>query len=333
MARKIEVVPYDARWPILFEQEAEKVSEILGDNCVALHHIGSTSVPGLSAKPIIDMMPVVKDIDKVDIHNAEFEALGYQCMGEYGIEGRRFFMKGGDNRTHHIHIFEETNQTDIGRHLAVRDFLRSHPDAADEYARLKTRLAQIFTYDSVGYSDGKDDFVKALEQKAINWQSDPEKDVVIELIKDKRETLYVDYKRDFYPHLHGSDFPKDVAAFANLIQSGDKYIVFGVEDKTREVYGIDPNTFASADNMDAYISETIEPFVDISSGIFPYRGRWVGYIKILSTNQNPPYMIKNTCGKEGKIEMGDIYIRKGTCNVKATRMDVDAMYHKNEHNK
>ena len=81
----------------------------------------------MPAKPIIDIMPVVRDISLVDAHNKEFEALGYDCRGEFGIPGRRFFTKGGDNRTHHIHIFELSNQTDIQRHLAVRDYLAAHP--------------------------------------------------------------------------------------------------------------------------------------------------------------------------------------------------------------
>ncbi|EJW91927.1 protein belonging to Uncharacterized protein family UPF0157, partial [gut metagenome] len=70
-----------------------------GENCLAIYHIGSTAVKGLWAKPIIDLMPVVKEIKSVDIHEQEFEALGYECKGEYGIAGRRFFMKGGDHRT------------------------------------------------------------------------------------------------------------------------------------------------------------------------------------------------------------------------------------------
>lgn len=171
MARKIDVVDYNPEWEKLFKIEAKKIKEILGKNCVAIHHIGSTSVKGLKAKPIIDIMPVVKDISLVDKHNAEFENLGYECMGEYGIDGRRFFVKGGDNRTHHIHIFTANNQKDINRHLAVRNYLRSHADAAKEYAELKTKLADQFTYDNEGYCDGKNEFVKELEEKALKWSA------------------------------------------------------------------------------------------------------------------------------------------------------------------
>lgn len=171
MARKIEVVAYNPEWAKMFEEEAKVIKAILGENCVAVHHIGSTSVEGLFAKPIIDIMPVVKDISLVDAHNVQFEAIGYECKGEFGIPGRRFYMKGGDNRTHHIHIFENNNRTDIERHIAVRDYLRTHPNDADEYGKLKMKLATEFTYDNDGYCDGKDEFVKALETKAIEWNS------------------------------------------------------------------------------------------------------------------------------------------------------------------
>ena len=159
MARKIEVVDYNPEWEKQFKEEAKKIKAILGKNCVEIHHIGSTSVKGLKAKPVIDIMPVVKDISLVDGQNAQFEALGYECMGEFGIPGRRFYRKGGDNRTHHIHIFQKDNTAQIQRHLAVRDYLRSNKEKAEE-----------FTYDNDGYCEGKDAFMKELEQEALAWQ-------------------------------------------------------------------------------------------------------------------------------------------------------------------
>ena len=175
MARKIVVVDYDPRWPGLFREEAKKIRRVLGKNCVGVHHIGSTAVQGLKAKPVIDIMPVVKDISLVDGLNREFEALGYECKGEFGIPGRRFFTKGGDDRTHHIHIFQADNKEAIERHLAVRDYLRCHPKDAAAYGALKTRLAAEFTYDNDGYCDGKEAFVKELEQKALAWRKDQER--------------------------------------------------------------------------------------------------------------------------------------------------------------
>ena len=170
MARKIEVVDYRPEWDTMFKVESKKTKKILGKNCVGVYHIGSTSVKGLPAKPIIDIMPVVKDISLVDAHNGEFEALGYECRGEFGIPGRRFFAKGGDNRTHHIHIFEQSNQTDIQRHIAVRDYLNAHSDMAAKYAALKKKLAAEFPFDNDGYCDGKEEYMKSLEEKALHWQ-------------------------------------------------------------------------------------------------------------------------------------------------------------------
>lgn len=172
MARRIEVVEYDPAWTRIFKAEAKEIKKILGKNCVAVYHIGSTSVKGLAAKPVIDMMPVVKDIGAVDALDERFEALGYECCGEFGIPGRRFYRKGGDQRTHHIHVFAQSSKEDIQRHLALRDYLRSHPAEAKEYEALKRRLAEEFRYDNDGYCDGKDAFVKQMEQKAMAWQKE-----------------------------------------------------------------------------------------------------------------------------------------------------------------
>ena len=116
----IRVVPYDPFWEVEYENESQKIKNILKDILVEVYHIGSTAVKGLAAKSIIDIMPVVTNISLVDKHNKEFVAIGYECMGEFGIEGRRYFRKGGDNRTHQIHIFEQSNHKDINRHIAVR---------------------------------------------------------------------------------------------------------------------------------------------------------------------------------------------------------------------
>ena len=112
-------------------------------------------------------MPVVRDLAQVDACSAQFEALGYEVMGEFGIPGRRYFRKGGDERTHQIHIFQQDNRADIDRHLAVRDYLRCHPADAKAYGELKARLAAEHPYDIEAYCDGKDAFAQELEQKAL----------------------------------------------------------------------------------------------------------------------------------------------------------------------
>ncbi len=168
--RKIEVVEYNPEWKKKFEEESEKIKKILAENCIAVYHIGSTSVEYLAAKPIIDIMPVVRDIDAVDSLNGEFEKLGYECRREFGIPGRRFYAKGGDERTHHIHIFGQNSGADIERHLAVRDYLCTHAKCAEEYAHLKKRLAAEFKYDNDGYCDGKESFMRSLEEKSLEWK-------------------------------------------------------------------------------------------------------------------------------------------------------------------
>lgn len=167
--RHIVVVPYDPSWPKQFQREAVQLKALLGDNLIALHHIGSTAVPGLQAKPVIDMLAVVGSLAEAEKCYPGFEALGYECMGEFGIPGRRFFRKGGDNRTHHIHMFTPESDLDIRRHLAVRDYLRSHPEEAAAYGALKEWVAREHPWDNDGYCDGKDEFVKALEQRALRW--------------------------------------------------------------------------------------------------------------------------------------------------------------------
>lgn len=169
---KVEVVDYNPDWHFLYIKEAKKIKEILGKELVAIYHIGSTAVEGLKAKPIIDIMPVVKDIQNVDDFNEEFINLGYEAKGEFGIKGRRYFRKGIENRTHQIHIFAENNQKDIERHLAVRNYLRTHKQDALKYGKLKTKLAQKHSHSIHDYSLGKDSFVKDLENKALKWYAD-----------------------------------------------------------------------------------------------------------------------------------------------------------------
>lgn len=166
---EIQVVPYDPSWPSRYRQEAALLREALGDCLVEIHHIGSTSVPGLWAKPIIDILPVVTAVEEADRRRAALEALGYEYLGEFGIPGRRYLRKGGDHRTHQVHLFGRESRDEIRRHLAVPAYLRCHPDAARDYAQLKRRLARRFPRDIDGYCDGKDAFVKALERAALDW--------------------------------------------------------------------------------------------------------------------------------------------------------------------
>ena len=167
MSQHVYIVDYDPSWPQKYEEEAEKLRAVLGDNCAALYHIGSTSVEGLAAKPIIDILGAVKSLEEADKQRAAFEALGYEYLGEFGIAGRRYLRKGGDERTHQVHLFQEDDRENLSRHLAFRDYLRAHEDVKREYAALKKQLAAKFPYDIESYCDGKDAFVKETERAAL----------------------------------------------------------------------------------------------------------------------------------------------------------------------
>jgi GrpB-like predicted nucleotidyltransferase (UPF0157 family)/predicted GNAT family N-acyltransferase len=159
----IEVVPYNQDWPLAFKTEAAKIKQALSDNCIEVHHIGSTSVPGLAAKPIIDIIPVVRDIHTVD--KLAMESLGYEAKGEFGIPFRSYFTKGKDIRTHNVHIFEQGN-LEIERHLKFRDWMRNNPADKEAYANLKNGLAEKFPNDIEAYCIGKDEFVANIDAKA-----------------------------------------------------------------------------------------------------------------------------------------------------------------------
>ena len=165
--RKVEVVPHDPKWHSLFEKESESIDKVLNKNVVAIHHIGSTAIPDIYAKPIIDLLVEVNSIKEVDRNNSEMERLGYQAMGEFGICDRRYFRKHDSFgvRTHHVHIFE-TNSPQIKRHLAFRDYMMAHPVEAKQYSDLKRKLAKQFPEDIESYMDGKDEFIKDIDRKA-----------------------------------------------------------------------------------------------------------------------------------------------------------------------
>jgi GrpB-like predicted nucleotidyltransferase (UPF0157 family) len=169
---RVEVVPHDRNWRSTFEIESRQISLALSDNSIALHHIGSTAIPNIYAKPIIDILLEVKDIGKLDDRTCQLEALGYEAMGKFGIPGRRYFRKndGTGRRTHQIHAFE-VGSPHLERHLAFRDYLTAHPEEAQKYSELKRELAKQHPNDIIGYMDGKDGFIKEMEQKALAWRS------------------------------------------------------------------------------------------------------------------------------------------------------------------
>jgi GrpB-like predicted nucleotidyltransferase (UPF0157 family)/GNAT superfamily N-acetyltransferase len=167
--RQVVVTPSDPAWPAMFTSEAAQLRSLLGELMADIHHVGSTSVPGLAAKPVIDIMPIVRDICEVERHLVGMAELGYVPRGEYGLPGRRYFAKDTAGvRSHHVHMYELDNP-EVVRHLAFRDYLRTYPAVAQQYGALKAALAQAHPTDIVAYMDGKDGFIKDAEAQALRW--------------------------------------------------------------------------------------------------------------------------------------------------------------------
>lgn len=166
--RKIEVIDYNPLWPKLFVVEHTLLNKTLGEVVLGIHHIGSTSVPGLAAKPIIDILIEVTSVTILDTLQSEMISIGYQPKGEFGIVGRRYFWKGNDNHTHHIHAFA-SGDPNLKRHVAFRDYLCNYPNIIKEYAELKKSLARTCNNDINQYCEGKDVYVKRIESLALRW--------------------------------------------------------------------------------------------------------------------------------------------------------------------
>ncbi|MBP0003880.1 MAG: GrpB family protein [Cyanobacteria bacterium SBC] len=170
--RQVKVVQHDPKWCQAFKAESHRVAEALGKNVFSVHHIGSTAIPDIYAKPIIDLLVEVKAITEVDKQSPSMERLGYETMGEFGIPERRYFRKNNQAgiRTHHVHVFQLGSEQ-IERHLAFRDYMIAHPDEAQRYSDLKRKLAAVYPNDIEEYMDGKDGFIKAIDLKAAQWRS------------------------------------------------------------------------------------------------------------------------------------------------------------------
>jgi GrpB-like predicted nucleotidyltransferase (UPF0157 family) len=152
----------------MFKDESEKIYNIFGNEIINIYHIGSTAIPNIKGKPIIDILVEVKNIKNVDKFINGMELEGYEHKGEFGIVGRRFFIKGRNIRTHHIHIFETANE-EITRHLSFKDFMNAHPKEAQHYSQLKQILAEKYPTDIEKYIEGKNAYIKEIDERAKNW--------------------------------------------------------------------------------------------------------------------------------------------------------------------
>jgi GrpB-like predicted nucleotidyltransferase (UPF0157 family) len=170
----VRVVDYDPRWPQLYAEEEKRLRAAIGRHLLALEHAGSTSVPGLAAKPTIDILAGVRSLDEAQACIAPLEALGYEYNPEFEdtMPERRYFrlMKDEEHLVH-IHMVEITSEF-WRTHLLFRDYLRAHPETARAYGELKRALAQQYGPDRDGYTDAKADFIQGVIAAAAEWQRD-----------------------------------------------------------------------------------------------------------------------------------------------------------------
>ncbi len=161
---ELRVSPYREEWKNLFEIEKRDIEEAIGDYIEDIQHVGSTSIPGMSAKPILDIAIAVKDFEEARICIKPLCDMGYTFKGENGIPRRHYFLKG-EPCTHHIHMLEKTSE-EWERLILFRDYLRSHQNTAEEYKKLKRDLSERLQGDRKAYQAAKSDFVETVIRKS-----------------------------------------------------------------------------------------------------------------------------------------------------------------------
>lgn len=163
VTKHVVVLPYDAQWRQDFLKIKDELIDALGQLAVNIEHVGSTSVQGLSAKPIIDVDVVIKDYSVLDRVIISLENIGYRYEGDLGIAGREAFKYDGKEhlRKHHLYVCPQ-DSAELHRHIAFRDYLRSHPEAAREYGRIKEEGARLYPFDIDGYIEYKSPFIEKI---------------------------------------------------------------------------------------------------------------------------------------------------------------------------
>lgn len=168
---RVELTPHDPAWAEQAEREAARLLQAFGPALKTVHHIGSTAIPGIAAKPVLDLMPVAGELSELDGRRAAIEALGYEWWGEYGLPGRRYLTLSDPatgRRLVQVHAYAD-GSPEITRHLAFRDYLRAHPMIAAAYDAEKARCRAAHPDDSHAYGDCKSDWVQTIEADALNW--------------------------------------------------------------------------------------------------------------------------------------------------------------------
>lgn len=157
----VAIEEYDPAWPVEFERLKVRVLRALGDGAVRVEHVGSTAVPGLAAKPVIDLDVVIRSQDDLPDAIERLATIGYVHKGDLGVPGRESFRWPAGERRHHLYVVADGSR-EHRRHLLFRDYLRAHRDKAEKYATLKQELAQRHADDRDAYTRGKSEFVESV---------------------------------------------------------------------------------------------------------------------------------------------------------------------------
>ncbi|MEE8558388.1 MAG: GrpB family protein [Myxococcota bacterium] len=160
---QVRLAPYAASWPCLYSAEAQRIRQVLGSELLDLQHVGSTAIPGMAAKPIIDIGAAVRSFESGYACIGPLQGLDYVYRGEHGIPGRHYFVKGAP-RSYHLHMVA-MGSAEWDVNLLFREALRADAALAKAYLRLKSRLAARFTRDRVRYTDGKACFVTGVLER------------------------------------------------------------------------------------------------------------------------------------------------------------------------
>ncbi|MEH6891470.1 GrpB family protein [Bacillus sp. JJ864] len=166
MEKPIVIEEYTPNWTLQFTEEQKIIKNIIGDAAIAIEHIGSTSVEGLSAKPILDMMVGVRNLNDIDAFIEPLKTIGYEHVFHEGFPNRRFFRKGlWRAGTHHLHIYQY-GSGEWNHNLLFRDYLRNHSNVRQQYEQLKKELANKHRFDRVAYTNAKAPFILDIIKKA-----------------------------------------------------------------------------------------------------------------------------------------------------------------------